>query len=53
MVGGFTFGATNRGFFSIAVAFFDGMVVAGGGGGRGREGSEESGDMGEVGEVAA
>jgi hypothetical protein len=47
--GGFTFGATMRGFFIAAAAFFGGMVVAGGGGGederrRGRCGQGEGGE---------
>jgi hypothetical protein len=44
MAGGFTFGATIRGFFIVTIAFFSGMVVAGGRDGRGLEGGEESGD---------
>jgi hypothetical protein len=50
--GAFTFGATMRGFFIAAVAFFRGMVVAGGGGGQGERG-RGGGGQGEGGEAVA
>jgi hypothetical protein len=52
MPGGFTFGATMRGFFIATAAFFGCMVVAGDGGGKG-ERRRGRGGQGEGGEVAA